>query len=144
MLDDKGKSSVFGQIFVAVVIALLVGGTAPWWWKEVFPDSSPTQQPTARPPQPDPISPPADNSGEVTVSGCVVTIANPLVALMSEPSRFSQELVKVEPGEYSTLGYQIVEFAGSDQGWFQIEAEGRQGWIANDTWTISSKTNACQ
>ena len=50
----------------------------------------------------------------------------------------------VKPGEYPRLGYQVVEFAGIDQGWFQIEAEGRKGWIANDTWTISSKTNACQ
>lgn len=61
MSDDKGeKSKIVGQIVVAVVIALLVGGTAPWWWKVVFPEKGSTppqsqatpQQPKATPPQP--------------------------------------------------------------------------------------------
>lgn len=36
MSDDKKHSSVLSQIAVAVGIAVLVGGTAPWWWKELF------------------------------------------------------------------------------------------------------------
>jgi hypothetical protein len=146
MSDNKGKGSVVGQVVVAVVIALLVGGTAPWWWKEVFPQQAQatSQQPQATSQQPQAtLAPPGGNPGEPTLTGCVVTIANTLVALMSEPSRFSQELVKVKPGEYTTSEYKVVPFAGQDQGWFQIEAEGRKGWIANDTWTIASKTNAC-
>ena len=35
MREDKGKAGPFSQVFVAVAIALLVGGTAPWWWHEV-------------------------------------------------------------------------------------------------------------
>ena len=31
MLDNKKKGNVSGQIAVAVVIALAVGGSAPWW-----------------------------------------------------------------------------------------------------------------
>ncbi len=37
MSDNKGTGSVVRQILVALVIALLVGGSAPWWWKELFP-----------------------------------------------------------------------------------------------------------
>jgi tetratricopeptide (TPR) repeat protein len=77
------------------------------------------------------------------MAGCIVTIANTLVALMSEPSRFSQQLVKVRPGEYTMLEYKVVKFGSQDQGWFQIAAEGRTGWIADDTWTIDSKTSTC-
>jgi hypothetical protein len=147
MSDNKGKGSVGSQILVAVVIALLVGGSAPWWWKEVFPPRQPPttlQQPPTIPQQPPTTLPPSGgNSGEPAPTGCVVTIANTLVALMSEPSRFSQQLVKVRPGEYTMLEYKVVKFGSQDQGWFQIEAEGRKGWIADDTWTIDSKTSTC-
>jgi cytoskeletal protein RodZ len=69
--DKKERRGVFGQIFVAVVIALLVGGTAPWWWKVLFPEKhaeprepTATQQPRDAPRQPQaapqqPESPPA-------------------------------------------------------------------------------------
>lgn len=140
MSDSKAAS----QIVVAVVIALLVGSSAPWWWKEVFPENSgPTPHPPPTATQPQTTLPPSGKSaGEQARKGCVVTITNPLVALMGEPSKFSQELVRIKPGEYTTSDYKVVRLV-KDQGWFQIEAEGRNGWIANDTWTIASKTSAC-
>lgn len=36
MTTEKKKTGIVSQIFVAVIIALLVGGTSPWWWKEFF------------------------------------------------------------------------------------------------------------
>lgn len=36
MAQNEEKKGVLPQIIVAVFIALLVGGTAPWWWKEIF------------------------------------------------------------------------------------------------------------
>ncbi len=149
MAANKGKDNIVGQIVVAVVIALLVGGSAPWWWKEVFPargEVTPQPQVTSQPsqPVPQPSQPVPQPSQPVPQpAGCVVTIANPLVTLMSEPSRFSQELVKVKPGQYTSLDYKVVKFGSQDQGWFQIEVEDRKGWIADDTWTIDSKTAAC-
>jgi hypothetical protein len=32
MGKEKKGSGILGKIFLAVVVALLVGGTAPWWW----------------------------------------------------------------------------------------------------------------
>lgn len=39
MSDNKKtnvKKNVFNQIFIAVVVALLIGGSAPWWWQALF------------------------------------------------------------------------------------------------------------
>lgn len=143
-MSGSSKDNIVGQIAVAVVVALLVGGTAPWWWREVFPERADRPQPTQMPPQPPRSTPLTLPEGPVEQpNGCVVTIANPLVALLSEPSRLSQQLLRVPPGEYSTSSYQVVQFAGKDQGWFEIEADGRTGWIADDVFTVDSKTAAC-
>lgn len=50
MSQGKQEGSITRQIMVAIVIALLVGGSAPWWWGEIFPkDDSPTQPPVVAP-----------------------------------------------------------------------------------------------
>ena len=36
MGSDTKKSGILGQIISTVVIALLVGGTSPWWWDKLF------------------------------------------------------------------------------------------------------------
>ena len=35
MGENKKGNGILGKIVLAVVVALLVGGTAPWWWKEL-------------------------------------------------------------------------------------------------------------
>lgn len=109
------------------------------------PPTSSAGEPTSGPPvsSGNPTSPPPTSPPAASTTGCVVTISNPLVSLMSEPDTFSQELVRVGPGEYATSDYTVTTFASQEQGWFQIEAEGRTGWIRNDTWTIAEKTSAC-
>jgi hypothetical protein len=37
MRESSKKLGVFGQIIVAVVVTLTVGGSAPWWWPKLFP-----------------------------------------------------------------------------------------------------------
>ena len=66
-----------------------------------------------------------------------MTITNRLVSLHSDPDVFSRKIIKVEPGEYSVLNH------NRNQSWFQIQAEGRTGWIKNDTWTIDKKNIKC-
>jgi hypothetical protein len=36
MTNEPRESSHLKQIITGVVVALLVGGTAPWWWTELF------------------------------------------------------------------------------------------------------------
>ncbi|MEZ4729165.1 MAG: hypothetical protein R3E79_18685 [Caldilineaceae bacterium] len=62
---------------------------------------------------------------------------------MQEPDPFSQELSRIEVGDYLTLGYMERPFVNQNQGWFQIEVDGRIGWVRNDTWTVAKKTSAC-
>ena len=76
-------------------------------------------------------------------TGCIVTVSNSLVPLMSEPDQFSIEIIRVPLGEYPTLEYKEILFAGHMRGWFQIQVGERIGWIRNDTWTITAKTSAC-
>jgi hypothetical protein len=37
MAENEKKSGVLSQIIVPVAIALIAGGTAPWWWQKLFP-----------------------------------------------------------------------------------------------------------
>lgn len=76
-------------------------------------------------------------------ASCVITIRHPLVSLKSEPDRFSRDISGVAPGDYTPIDHKIVSTPVSEDGWFQIEVDGRQGWIVNDTWTIDDKTASC-
>lgn len=77
-------------------------------------------------------------------TGCVLTIRNRLVSLMSDPDSHSLQLIRLQPGRYSPLDHIVKDegFLGKE-GWFQIQAAGRTGWIANNTWTIETKTRGC-
>lgn len=54
-MSDGNKGSVLGQIFVAVAVALIAGGTAPWWLKFL------TQPPVDETPPPTPSVSPTSN-----------------------------------------------------------------------------------
>ena len=41
MAEDGKKSGMIAQIAVAVVIAMCVGGSSPWWFKELFSSAKP-------------------------------------------------------------------------------------------------------
>jgi hypothetical protein len=88
------------------------------------------------------FTPTLTNSG-VPSTECVITIAQPLVSLKSEPDVFSQDLVRVPLGEYSMLEHRIVQTPLGEESWLQIQVGGRVGWVENNSWTINSKTDLC-
>lgn len=57
MSSNEKEDSVVGQILVAVLIALIAGGTAPWWWETFFGDNM-TSGHTPEPPENPPTSSP--------------------------------------------------------------------------------------
>lgn len=64
---------------------------------------------------------------------------------MNEPDKFSREIANVRPGEYASLAHKITNRGSGlgEEGWFQIEVEGRKGWIADDTSTVDRKSPIC-
>jgi len=40
MPDEKKSPSLVSQLAVPLILALVVGGSAPWWWKELFKDKT--------------------------------------------------------------------------------------------------------
>jgi hypothetical protein len=63
--SDKEKESLTSKLLLAILvpvaIALIVGGTSPWWWSEIFASERPAPQPAPQPaslPSPQPTSEP--------------------------------------------------------------------------------------
>jgi hypothetical protein len=60
---DEKKSGLLSQIIPAVVIAILVGGTSPWWYNEFLKRPTPTPSPSPTPtpsPSPSPTTLPSN------------------------------------------------------------------------------------
>ena len=98
------KIGVLRQIVVAVAIALLAGGTAPWWWKEISwrrDNTSPTitPPPVVRfPPTPSQTNPSVDYSVKPSPS----IIASPTPMPLGYETRFSEIVaatLKISPDE---------------------------------------------
>lgn len=66
------------------------------------------------------------------------------MSLHDKPERSSRKLIKLPTGNHKVLDHRLVSFGGlRDDSWFQLEVNGREGWIINDTWSIDSKTDEC-
>ena len=49
--DSSKSGSALQAIIVGIVLALVAGGTSPWWWNKVFQDNPPANStPSPRPP----------------------------------------------------------------------------------------------
>ena len=147
---ESTTSKILAPLIVLVLGAILVGGSAPWWWKLIFPDPVPTSPsrtltPTTGPtgaatgagetPSPDPTS--------IAADGCVLTISNPFATIREEPSHASTEVGDVPTGDYATSDTKEVNWGGKDERWFEITADGRIGWIVYNTIMVESKSADC-
>ena len=138
-------------VIAPVLVILLAGGSSPWWLPVIFPSSSPgptapghsTGQTTPRPtPRQTPrASGTLESSGPV--GDCVITIENPLVDLHEDPEPFSQVIIRVPPGDYAVSDTAQVDFGGDQQRWLQITADGRTGWIEDNSFNVDGKSSGC-
>jgi hypothetical protein len=104
-------------------------------------NQQPAEQQSAAEPSPDASA--EESSESSSDASCVVTISNELVPLKLKPDTFSQDIIRVPPGEYTITGFQEVPFGSIVEMWYQILADGESGWIKNDTWTIADKAGTC-
>lgn len=71
MSEGNKGNGVFWQIAIPVIVALLAGGTSPWWWQELFGKVDPAPQPIPTPapdPNPDPGPSPEPTPSAQTAS----------------------------------------------------------------------------
>lgn len=150
------------KIIVAVVIAILTGGTSPWWW----PWGSSTKPASGRPqdsvtvaaldpggnggPGAGGVPPTGATNGNAptstsasSVHGCTIVISNPFAAITDTPDPVDPGGTKIPPGSYLVLATTHMSFAGRSFLWFKITASGRTGWIPDDTILIDSKSARC-
>jgi hypothetical protein len=134
-------------VIAPVLVILLAGGSSPWWLPVIFPPSSPgpsapshsTGQATPRPtPR---ASGPFESSGPI--GDCVITVTNTLVDLHEDPEPFSQVIMQVPPGDYAVSDTALDDFAGGQQRWLQITADGRTGWIEDNSFNVDAKSAGC-
>ena len=52
MPNEKKETGIVGQIVVSILVALIAGGTVPWWWDKFFGSGSPPTQPSPKPHSP--------------------------------------------------------------------------------------------
>ena len=136
-------------VIAPVLVILLAGGSSPWWLPVIFPSSSPgptapshsTGQTTPRPTPRQTLGGTTESSGPI--GDCVITIKNPLVDLHEDPEPFSQVITRVPEGDYAVSDTAQDDFAGGQQRWLQITADGRTGWIEDNTINIDAKSAGC-
>ena len=83
------------------------------------------------------------NPGASSTTDCILTISFDFAMIRSEPDMRKPELATVKSGQYTALARTTSTFAGKEFNWFQIESEGRTGWIVDDGIQIESKTLPC-
>lgn len=144
---DSFLSKLGLAVIGPVLVLMLAGGSSPWWLPVIFPPSSPgPSAPSESRGQTTPAQT-SRASGSVESSGpvgdCVITIQNPFVDLHEDPAPFSQVIIRVPPGDYSVSDTAQDDFAGGQQRWLQITADGRTGWIEDTTINIDAKSAGC-
>lgn len=78
-----------------------------------------------------------------SLATCVLEIDHIGADIKSEPDHGSLVLTSVPSGSYSPLATTVEDWAGRDERWFQIDVEGRIGWIVDNPILISSKSTDC-
>ena len=89
------------------------------------------------------VTPSETATGSPDLTGCTLTVGRPFVRLRQEPRFDSLELGNVPESTYQALDTRLVDFAGGQDRWFMIQAEGRTGWIVDSQFEITDKSAQC-
>jgi hypothetical protein len=150
----NGGESLLSKIVVGVVVTVVGGLILAFLlgWLDLDGDGRggspspiirPTPSPTGAGATPSPTPATAKPSITPAPSGCILTITNPFARINEEPRHDSVEAGDVPPGEYVPSDSTISNWAGKDERWFEITAEGRTGWIVDNGILIESKSADC-
>ncbi|MDY7048973.1 MAG: hypothetical protein RPG89_10235 [Microcystis panniformis WG22] len=149
--DNKNNSlSLILQIISSVIIALLAGATAPWWWQEIKPffarkPPEPTPIPTPTytpPPTPTPIQTPTYTPQKTLINiayagdnfGCVLPIAINISGQSFYPQGNFSSINNIDLGQqrYQITGQIYCQTIGN----CQVYGEGVINVIPNNTYYV--------
>jgi hypothetical protein len=146
--SDGRAGGHLGAILTALIVALLTGSTAPWWWGQVFGGSdgdsgSSAHGSTTAPPNPTDTGPTGGNGATPTQqpSGCWIVTA-PLTQLRRETDPVASGRT-IPVATYSVLREVDQAWAGSTIHWFQIQADGTVGWVQDNPTQVANRADAC-
>ena len=77
-----------------------------------------------------------------TPPGCFIDVTHFAAEIKEEPDHRSRTLSSVPEGRYVPIGVTETDFAGRTEQWFQIEVDGRTGWIFDEP-ILLSKSPDC-
>jgi len=85
--------------------------------------------------------PSAGDKGEVATqtlaaAECVLTVIPTSVVLRRTPGGLQAGYARAESGEYAAQGDTTVTTGGDTQHWYKITAEGKTGWVKDNTLTL--------
>ena len=85
----------------------------------------------------------AGNSAEALADAeCVLTVIPTSVVLQRTPNGLEAGYARAESGKYAARGHTTVTTGGDAQHWYKITAEGKTGWIQDNTLTVI-ESNGC-
>ena len=74
-------------------------------------------------------------------TGCVIEVTHFAADIKAEPDHSSQTLSGVPEGTYTPIDSTVADWAGRPEQWFQIEVEGRVGWIVDEPILLSKSAD---
>ena len=74
-------------------------------------------------------------------TGCVIEVTHFAAEIKAEPDHASQTLSGVPEGTYTPIDTTVAEWAGRPEQWFQIDVEGRIGWIVDEPILLSKSAD---
>jgi len=79
----------------------------------------------------------AGNSAQALADAeCVLTVLPTSVVLRRTPKGLDAGYARAESGKYAARGHTTVTTDGDTQHWYKITAEGKTGWIQDNTLTV--------
>jgi len=133
-MSESKKKSILGQILITAAVALLAGGTSPWWWKELFGHKEraheyrpevPGEIDHSKPVPPDNGRPHRPREDDISKGPFVITTSRTM--LFHGPSRRSEPIkADLHEGERFRI---IEEREEGPQVWFKITNGDITGWV---------------
>jgi len=121
----------------AAIALVLVSAVALWASRWVLvPDPQDGAAPADTVAGPATDGSPGNSAQALADAECVLTVLPTSVVLQRTPSGLAAGYARAQSGKYAARGHTTVTTDGDAQDWYKITAEGKTGWIQDNTLTV--------